>query len=184
MTEQIAEVQTAVVQNHYLSSKQCVALIYKLIPLLEEWDVSHPSDGFVFVGAGALVTGGIVAKAFPHKLWQAPRVWRKQNGEVVFETTMHPVDYAGRRWTLVDEVFDTGLTLRAVRAKVENLGGIVVGSGVLHDKVLTPNRVGKPDVVVNTIWQPNIFIVYNLWECHEPRESLFRQVSPPTEPTP
>lgn len=49
-------------------------------------------------------------------------------------------DYFGKKFYIVDDIYATGNTMRAIRSKIEELGGIIVGEGVIINIVELNDR--------------------------------------------
>lgn len=67
--------------------------------------------------------------------------YEKEYGKDTLELTkLVNEDYKGKRFYLIDDIYATGNTLRAIREAIEELGGIVVGEGVVLNIVELNNN--------------------------------------------
>ena len=58
--------------------------------------------------------------------------YEKEYGKDVLELPkLVNEDYKGKKFYIVDDIYATGNTMRAIKAKVEELGGEIVGEGVI-----------------------------------------------------
>lgn len=67
--------------------------------------------------------------------------YTKEYGDDVLELPkLVDEEYKGKRFYLVDDIYATGNTMNAMKKKIEELGGLVVGEGVLLNIVELNNK--------------------------------------------
>lgn len=70
----------------------------------------------------------------------------KPAGDPIFRQEL-PSDLAGRHVLILDDILDSGVTLAAVRDKIENARPLSIRICVLLEKMKTRNRTIEPDYV-------------------------------------
>ncbi|NCA68830.1 MAG: phosphoribosyltransferase [Sphingobacteriia bacterium] len=91
-------------------------------------------------------------------------------------TVQYPmsIPVCGLRVLVVDDVNDTGDTLRVARAHLETLGPVEIRTAVLHEKVTSPIRADYAAAVINE-WR---WLIYP-WAVVEDVGGFLRSMQPP-----
>lgn len=134
----------------YVSWSRAIALCYRLASLALDSGVDF--DAVVAVSRGGLVPARIASDVLAvdelitlrSRLWGTGGMTRSRP-----EITAHePINVKGKRVLIVDEVVDTGATMKAVRGLVEDMGASEVMTGVIHYKSTSSFR---PDLYAERV---------------------------------